>query len=146
MKRFAFKLEKLLELRSFYEKRAELVLAEKAGRCLILDTKLKEVAQSRVKTGKEMFAPGRDFADYRAAELYIIRLDRERDKLLADLVVAEAEREAARLEYVSRHRDREAIDKLKERRQAEYYRIAEREETKALDDIARRKTVEAGGE
>jgi flagellar FliJ protein len=146
MKRFVFKLEKLLELRSFYEKKAELLLAEKAGRCAILEGRLKDIAESRVRTGREMFAPGRDMADYRAAELYIVRLDRERDRLLEELALAEAEREAARAEYIAKHRDREIIDKLKERRQAEYYRFAEREEIKALDDLARRKAVETVGE
>lgn len=145
MKRFAFKLEKLLELRAFYERRAELVLAEKAGRCAVLRTRLKEVAESRVRTSREMFAHGRDFADSRAAELYILRLDRERDKLLEELALAELELEAARKVYIEKHRDREAITKLKERRQTEYYRAAEREETKTLDDIARRRPVEAGG-
>lgn len=144
MRRFAFKLEKLLELRAFYEKRAELVLAEKAGRCALLEAGLFSVAESRARTSREMFAPGRDLADYRAAELYLVRLDRERDRLLAELAQAELEREAARAEYIEKHRDREAIDKLKERRQADYYRLAEREETKALDDIARRSLVEAG--
>lgn len=145
MKRFAFKLEKLLEFRSFYEKRAELVLAEKAGRCALIGKRLREVGESRARAGREMFAPGRDMADYRATELYLRRLDLERDRLLEELVLAEAEREKARLEYVEKRRDREAIDKLKERRQADYYRAAEREETKALDDLARRKPVEAGG-
>jgi len=144
LRRFAFKLEKLLELRAFHEKRAELVLAEKAGRCAVLEAGLREVAESRARTSREMFAPGRDLADYRAAELYLVRLDRERDRLLAELAQAELEREAARAEYIEKHRDREAIDKLKERRQADYYRLAEREETKALDDIARRSLVEAG--
>lgn len=145
MKRFAFKLEKLLELRSFHERKAELVLAEKAGRCAVLEARLKEIAESRVRTARGMFASGRDIADYRACELYILRLDHERDRVLEELARAEVEREEARVEYLRRHKDREAIDKLKERRQADYYRAAEREEIKALDDLARRRPVEAGG-
>lgn len=144
MRRFVFKLGKLLELRSFYERRAELVLAEKAGRCALLENRLAEIAKSRAGAGRDMFAPGRDLADYRASELYIIRLDRERDKLLEELVVAEAEREKARLEYLDRHRDREAIDKLKERREKEYYHLAQLEEIKTLDDVGRRSLVETG--
>ncbi len=145
MKRFAFKLEKLLELRAYHERRAELVLAQKAGRKALLEGRLQAVAESKAKASRDMFAPGRDLADYRASEFYIKRLDLERDRLVGELVVAEAELEKARLEYVERHRDREAIGKLKERRQAEYYRAAERAETKSLDDLARRKPVEAGG-
>lgn len=145
MKRFVFKLEKLLELRSFYEKKAELILAEKAGRCALLEERLREVAESRVRASRDMFGPGRDLADFRASELYIMRLDKERDRLLEDLARAEVERELARTEYVVKHREREAIDKLRERREAEYYKAAEREEVKVLDDIARRKTALQGG-
>lgn len=142
MRRFRFNLDKLLELRAFHERKAELVLAEKAGRCALLQSRLEEIAESRKRTGREMFGAGRSLPDYRAAELYLARLDRDRDRALLDLAAAELEREEAREAYVEKRRGREAIDKLKERRQAEYYRLAEREEIKTLDDMARRRTAE----
>jgi flagellar protein FliJ len=142
---FRFNLEKLLEVRGFYERKAEMILAEKAGRCALLDAKLLELAESRVRTRAEMYSSGRMLADYQAAEVYMIRLDRDKEKLLKELAQAELERETARVEYVEKRRDREAIDKLKERRQAEYYRLALREETKVLDDLARRPAVGAKG-
>ena len=145
MRRFRFNLEKLLEVRAFHERKAELVLAEKAGRCAVLEAKLKEIAQSRFRTTREMFARGRDIEDYRASELYVMRLDRERDRLLEELTRAELEREAARKVYVEKRKARESIDKLKERRQAVVLRLAQREEIKALDDLARRRAVEAQG-
>ncbi len=145
MRRFRFNLERLLELRGFHERKAEMALAEKAGRCALLDAELREVAAARSRTGREMFAPGRDVLDYRAAELYLLRLERDRDRLTEELAAAELERESARAEYVEKRRSRESIEKIKERRQAEYYRLAEREETKALDDLARRRTVEEKG-
>jgi len=145
VRRFRFQLEKLLELRSFHERKAELVLAEKAGICTLLDNKLREVAESRSRAGREMFAPGRDLEDFRAAELYMKRLDRDRDRLLKELAAAELEREKAREDYVEKRKARESIDKIKERRQAEYYRLALREEQKALDDVARRNVEAARG-
>ncbi len=145
MRRFRFNLEKLLELRALYERKAELALAEKAGRCALLETRLRENAESRFRTSRGMFAPGRGLEDFRASGLYIVRLDRERERLEEELARAELEREEARKVYVEKRAARESIDKLKERRQAEYYRLAEREEIKALDDLARRKPVEVGG-
>jgi flagellar FliJ protein len=142
---FRFKLEKLLELRGFHERRAEMVLAEKAGRCALLDARLRAVAESRSRTGREMFSAGRMLADYRAAELYMVRLDRDRDRLTEELAKAELEREGARADYIEKRKSREVIEKLKERRQADYYRLALREETKALDDLPRRQFVEAKG-
>jgi flagellar FliJ protein len=138
MKRFRFRLAQLLELRAFTERRAELVFAEKAGACALLETRISENVESRARTSREMFAEGREIADFLASELYIRRLDAERERLTRELALAEIEREAARTEYLKKRRDREAVDKLRERREAEYYRLAEREETKALDDQARR--------
>jgi flagellar FliJ protein len=145
VRRFRFNLEKLLEVRAFYERRAELALAAKAGKCALLEEKLKETARSRAATAREMFARGMTIADYRASELFIFRLDKDRDRLIEELARAEVEREAARLDYVEKRKSREVIEKIKERRQAEYYRLAEREEIKALDDLARRRTVGAQG-
>lgn len=145
MRRFSFKLEKLLELRGFYERKAELVLAEKAGRCVLLDTQLRELAEARARTGREMFSAGRMLADYRAAELYIVRLNRDKERLVKELAEAELEREKARADYIEKHKSREVMEKIKERKAGEYYRLALREETKALDDLPRRKFVEAKG-
>jgi flagellar export protein FliJ len=145
MKRFRFKLDKLLKLRGFRERRAELVFAEKAGACALLETKLADNMERRARTTRERFAPGREIADFRASEMYILRLDRERDRLARDLAAAELEREAARAAYLGFRREREAVDKLRERRESEYYRLALREETKVLDDMARRPLAEAKG-
>lgn len=145
MRRFRFNLEKLLELRAFFERKSEMVLAEKAGRCALLDGDLREVARARSRTSREMFSSGRDLPDARAAGLYLIRLDRDRERLAVELARAEIEREDARADYVARHTARQSIEKIKERRQAEYYRLAEREETKALDDLARRRPAEEKG-
>lgn len=137
MKRFAFRLERLLELRAWHEKRAELVLAEKAGACSVLEGKIEGNLSSRARAIREEFAPGRDLEDFRAAEFYVRRLDAERDRLSKELALAEAAREKARLAWIEKHRDKESVGKLRERREAEYYKSAEREETKVLDDLAR---------
>ncbi|MGO8695062.1 MAG: flagellar export protein FliJ [Rectinemataceae bacterium] len=145
MKRFQFKFEKLLEVRSFHERRAELVLAEKASHCSLLEANLKTIAENRHRTTQEMFARGRGLEDYRSSGYYLMRLDRERDKVCKELVIADGEREEARKEYVRKRVERESIDKLKERRQAEYYRLAEREETKILDDLVSSRVAASRG-
>ena len=137
MKRFAFRLERLLELRAWNEKKTELVLAEKAGACAVLATKITDNLESRARASRDAFAPGREISDFRAGEFYLRRMDVERQRLSADLAIAEGEREKARLEWLARHREKESVGKLKERREAEYYRLALREEAKVLDDMAR---------
>jgi flagellar FliJ protein len=138
MKRFRFKLAHLLELRAFHEKRSELALAEKAGACAVLEGRIEANLESRAKAIKERSGRALSIPDFMASELYRARLDSERERLSAELLKAESEREKARAEYLSKRRDREAVDKLRERREADYYRLAAREETKALDDLVRR--------
>jgi flagellar FliJ protein len=138
VRRFRFRLDRLLELRSFKERRAELVLAERAGLCALLEARIAENLERRARNSRDMFAPGRELSDYRAAELYQRRLEAERERLSRELVVAELAREAAKAEYLAKRRDREVVDKLRERKETEYYRLAELEETKELDDLARR--------
>ncbi|MEI6387234.1 MAG: flagellar export protein FliJ [Spirochaetota bacterium] len=143
MKRFRFKLLHLLELRAFHEKRSELVLAEKAGACAVLEGRIAGNLESRARTIRERTGRSLSIPDFMASELYRARLDGERERLGVELLGAESERELARVEYLSRRRDREAVDKLRERREAEYYRLAAREETKALDDLVRRPAIGA---
>ena len=137
MKRFAFRLERLLELRAWHEKKAELVLAEKAGVCALLSAKIAGNLEDRARVSRDAFAQGRELPDFRAAEFYIRRLDLERERLSRELTLAEAAREEARLVWIEKHREKESVGKLRERRETEYYRLALREETKVLDDIAR---------
>jgi flagellar export protein FliJ len=138
VKRFHFRLAPLLQLRAFHERKAELVLAERAGACAVLEARISENLERRVRSAGEGFAPGRDISDFRTTEFYLRRLDVERERMTAELAACEIAREEARSAYILKRRDREAVDKIRERRETEYYRLALREETKVLDDLARR--------
>jgi flagellar FliJ protein len=149
MKRFRFGLEKLLELRAYREKEAELELARAVGELTALENRLREVAEERQRIAADRFAPGRSAADMRSAELYIVRLDRTRDELIEASANAELAVEAAREAFAEASRDRKVIDKLKEKHKAEYRKAAADEEIAALDDIsggaaARRETAGSG--
>ncbi len=135
MKRFSFRLERVLELRAFAERQAEAKLAEKAGVCALLDLKLQQNAEATYAAGRERFRPGGSVADYRSVEYYTLRLKAERDKLLKALALAEAEREEARLLYIEASKKKELLDKLKERAESTWYKAALLEETKTLDDL-----------
>jgi flagellar FliJ protein len=136
MKRFSFGLEKILELREYRERIAKAVMAEKAGRCTILELDLEENARKSVTAGRERFRKGGNVSDYLAGEHYAVRLSAERERLMKVLAMAEVEREQARLAYIETSKSKELIIKLKEREEADYYKAAAREETKTMDDIA----------
>jgi len=136
MKRFAFRLERVLELRDYAERQAEAVLAERSAVCARLGLALEENAKATVVASRERFRPGSGAADHRAGELYALRLAKERERLMKDLALAETERETARLGYVEASKAREIVQKLRDRKEAEYYKAITREETKLMDDLA----------
>ena len=137
MKRFRFRLEKVLEVREYYERIAEMKLAAAAGRCALLERNLAENARATRDAALQRFGPGRDLADMQAAELYARRLAAEMERTLKALAFAEAERETARQGYVAASKETKLLTKLRERGEAEYYRSAVREEVKILDDLSR---------
>lgn len=136
MKRFRFDLEKLLELRLYREREAEQELARAVGELAAIEERIRSLAEERVRVAADRFSAGRTSADMRSAELYLLRLEKTKEALLeaaakAELVVA-AKREA----YLEASRERKVLDKLKEKRKAEYRAAAGREEIKVIDDIS----------
>ncbi len=136
MRRFAFRLERVLELRDYAERQAKAALGEKSAACSRLGLALEENAKATASAARERFRPGSGSADHRAAELYSLRLGQARERLMRELALAEAERETARLAYVEASKAREIVQKLRDRKEAEYYRLVAREETKIMDDLA----------
>ncbi len=136
MKRFNFRLEKLLEVRSYEESKAEAELAKRSGAVALLEKSLMENAEASIRAGRERFRKGGGAQDYRAGERYALRLAQERDRLMKALAQAEFERDKARQLYVEASRAKELIGKLKERAETGYYKSAAREEMKLLDDMA----------
>ena len=136
MKRFSFGLEKILELREYRERIAKATMAEKAGKCTVLEMDLEDNARKSIAAGRERFRKGGNISDYMAGEHYAVRLVAERERLMKTLAMAELEREQARLSYIEASKSKELITKLKEREEADYYKAAAREETKTMDDIA----------
>jgi len=137
MRRFRFRLEKVLEVREFYERMAEMKLSAAAGKCALLERRLVENAQATRAASRQRFAGGRELYDMQVVELYSRRLAAERDRTMNALAMAEVERESARRGYLAASKEKKLISKLRERSEAEYYRSATREEISVLDDLSR---------
>jgi len=136
VKRFAFRLERVLELRSYAVTIAEAKLGEKSAVCDRLSLSLEANARATLDAARERFKPGGNAADHRAGELYSVRLNQERERLMKTLTFAETERESARLEYVKVRQARELVAKLREREESAYYKAVSRDETKTMDELA----------
>jgi flagellar FliJ protein len=143
VKRFKFSMEKVLELKKFREEETELELGRAMGELMVIEQRIRELAEARSLAAAERFSPDNSAADIRNYELYILRLDKEKEELLEAAVKAAGKVEEARRIYLEASRDRKVMDKLREKRAAEYRREMLTEETKILDDTAARNTNRA---
>jgi flagellar FliJ protein len=137
MRRFRFRLEKFLDLRRWKEREREIALAKVLGEVLLLEKRIAEIAE---EIAASLFGEFRrdtriDVEAMARRELYAARLSRERERKREALVVKKRELEEARARYLEASRERKVLDKLRERREAEYYERAIDEEFKEIDDM-----------
>ena len=136
MRRFRFKLDKLLELRRYAEQEWELKLAEVTGRVVVAEEEIREWARRRHDTRRFHAGAGTvDMLLMRSREDYVMRIDQRVFELQYQLVALEAERSKVRDGYVEASKKRKALSRLEERQAKEYYRDALREEGRVLDEI-----------
>ncbi len=137
MRRFAFKLEKVLELRRFTEREWEHKLAEATSRVIGVENEISDWAQRRTSTSTHRVPNGRvDMGALRSREDYVNLIDDRVYQLQSRLVTLQAEREKVRAKYLEVSQRRKALSKLKERQGEEYFKDALKEETRSLDEIA----------
>jgi flagellar FliJ protein len=137
MRKFNFRLENFLRIRLHREKNLEIQLAQATGICLSLQHHIQELKEeisenSACTVGGILFDP----SDLSVRNLYGKRLEKELHKTKEELVRREQERVKIQQKYLEASRDRKVLEKLKERKSAEYYEMQEKEEIKILDEIA----------
>jgi len=135
MKRFSFRLEKLLNYRQFREREAEIQLGRANAARDVIQLQLEDVALKRVRSAAER-RQGATVQDLMAIEHYITRLDTEKETLLEKLTMAEMEVEKAREQYIVATRERRVLSKLRDKKSAEWKKYVTEEEAAVLDDIA----------
>ena len=135
MRRFHFRLEKILTIRKHREREAELVLAEITGICMALRNGIEE-RKTEMALFRGAEAGSVDLRWLQARELYRRRLTREIEDLSTRLAEREKERDEKTLLYLAASRERKVLDKLKERKGREYYAAQSAEEIKVIDDIS----------
>lgn len=135
MKRFSFRLEKLLNYRQFREKEAETNLGKANAARDAIQLELDSIALKRVRTAAER-RQGLSVPELLAIEHYITRLDTTKEQLLERLVLAELEVEKAREQYIKATRERRVLSKLREKKNDEWKKYVTEEEAATLDDIS----------
>jgi flagellar FliJ protein len=136
MRRFRFSLEKVLELRAYREREAELELGRAIGILAEIEGRIRDNALERRAAAAERFLPSNDAMAIISWENYIQRLDLEREGLFKEAAQAQMAVDEKREAYLEASRERKVMDRLKEKRETEYRRETLAQETAVLDDIS----------
>jgi flagellar FliJ protein len=140
MKRFSFPLQKLLDLREFREKQAEIDLGKAIASRDAIQLEIEDIALRRVSSAAERTARA-PIHDLLAIENYIHRLDVKKEELLEDLASAELVVEKKRELYMEATRERQILTKLREKKAEAWKKEYLNEEAAVLDDIANSRSV-----
>jgi flagellar FliJ protein len=151
MRRFQFRLERILNLRQHSEDQAEQKLARVYGEYAQLEGELGRLSQERDATFRLGDYDARVDVAYRIAQsAYITYLEQRAGNVEARRAEKETELEKARGEYREAMKQRTVLDNLKSRRSEEYYKEQRRAEGRELDDIGGQMSIrqhkEEGGD
>jgi flagellar FliJ protein len=136
VKRFVFKLEKILQLRKYEEQEAKIELGRALGALGAIETQIRSLAEERSRTAAAQFSPSNSAGMIRQYMFYLLRLDNRREELFKEAALAEQKVEEAREIFKTAFQNRQILDKLKEKKEEEYKDAREAEENKMIDDIA----------
>jgi len=137
MRRFQFRLERLLELRRYREREWELKLAQATGLCIMIQNRIKEIDIQTKRTTAALFTRGAiaDYAFQISSELFMERLRQERKMREEELIKRKIERDKVQKTYLEYSKKRKVLEKLKEKQEEEYYSQMKKEDFKVMDDM-----------
>ncbi|HAK47532.1 MAG TPA: flagellar export protein FliJ [Spirochaeta sp.] len=141
MKKFSFNLERLLRLREHEEHDWEIKLGQRVTECVRLETEMRGRTSEIERTLKT-----RGSFDGREDEMFIMemykrRMTSELQELGSELKTAESKRDEVREEFLEVSRKRKVLTKLKEKREAEYYKQQLKIEHDLVDEINNARAV-----
>jgi len=132
MKRFSFRLQKVMQLRKFKEEECKIALGQATSVLNEIEKRIKETALKHNTAASARFA---DTAQMAVWDVYISRLEMEAQQLTEQAAQAEVVVEEKRAEYLEASKDLKAIEKLKEKREKEYRKEALNYEMSEVDDL-----------
>ncbi|MDR2543411.1 MAG: flagellar export protein FliJ [Treponema sp.] len=132
MKKFKFNLEKILELKKFYEEEAKMALGAAITILNEIENNIKDTARKQHLAASERF---KDPAQMIMWNNYIERLEQETEKLMEQAAQAEIVVEEKRTLYMETFKDLKAMEKLKEKKEEEYKKEMDTKESYELDEI-----------
>lgn len=130
-----------MELRQFNEQEAKNELGRAIGVLTGIEIKIKENVHAHGQAADKRFeemnsAHGPE--SIMAWDSYILRLEQESERLAEEAARAEQLVEEKRSLYIEANRELKVMEKLKEKREAEYRKESLAAETRQLDDLPKK--------
>lgn len=135
MRKFNFNLERLLRIREHEERDWEIKLGKAVSECVQIRN---GIANRKSEIDRVLITRGNleeRQADFFTMEIYKRRMNDEIRKLEKELVDAEARKEEVRSVFLEVSKNRKVLSKLKEKREAEYYKEQQKIEFNIVDEI-----------
>ncbi|MBU3849070.1 MAG: flagellar export protein FliJ [Candidatus Treponema excrementipullorum] len=134
MKKFVFSMEKILDLREYEEKQAQIELGKAIADAEKIRQQLNFVAIEKAKM-LSMDISGTSINERLVHENYLVRLDRQKEVLLEELAAAELIVEEKRAVFAEALKKRKVLSNLKEKQLQQYKKEKQLEEDNIVDDI-----------
>lgn len=135
MKKFTFSLQKILDIREFEEKQAQIELGKAVAETNRIRMELERIAAERVRI-VHLKADVVSLTEMIVKEQYLIRLDMTKDRLLEDLAAAEIVVEEKRAVFTETLKKRKVLSRLKDRQFTAFRRDVQKAEDIVSDDIS----------
>lgn len=135
MKQFAYRLERLLNLRKYREREWEHKLADATRICINLQREIDDRYSGKSQVLHSRFQSGMSPTELFAYHLYTARLDQEISSRQFSLMQGEKERLKVQEGYIEASKNRKVLENLKDRQALAYNKIKKLEEVRELDDI-----------
>ena len=132
MKKFSFRLEKVLKLRKFKEEECKIELGHAISNLNIIENEIKMTAVKRQSAASQRFNATNEIGEWNN---YILRLDQETERLMEKAAQAEIIVEEKRALYLEAAKDLKTLEKLKEKRQQEHRKEAADYQMAEVDDL-----------
>ena len=134
MKKIGDSMEKILDLREYEEKQAQIELGKAIGDAEKIRQQLNFVATEKAKM-LSMDISGTSINERLVHENYLVRLDRQKEVLLEELAAAELIVEEKRAVFAEALKKRKVLSNLKEKQLQQYKKEKQLEEDNIVDDI-----------
>ena len=134
MKRFSFSLQKILDIREFAERQAQIELGRAVAEVNRINSDLEAVAQEKIRMihqkPQEM-----TLNDFVVRENYMNRLELTKERLLEDLAAAQLVVDEKREIFAEALKQRKILSNLRDKQYAQYKKDALVAEDNAVDDM-----------